>query len=263
MADTKLPISGNIRLLWALPNAFADYKSPTTAELNAALDIADAVSWNDFDFGIQASTQTADPSLRAKGNVQDRGSAQFGGGISFYFPGRRNDDSNLYSLVEEAIHGQRIVGYIIMSWDGDIGAVTPTYPGGATFQFADGDWGHVFKVMTDGEARAITGEEAFRYTQTFLSQGDFQAFFVAHTGPVVVEITPATATVSAATPHALLTATVQGRNFTRGVRWSSSNPAAVVVSANGVATRVGAGEAVITALHEPSGATDTATITAS
>lgn len=261
--DTKLPISGNIRLLWALPNAFANYRSATTAELNAALDLADSTSWNDFDFGMQASAQNSDPAISAKGNVQDRGAASYGGNLSFYFPRRFDDNSNQHSLVYDALGKPRTVGYIIASYDGEVGNVTPTYTGGATTAFQDGDFYHIFRVQTDGYAQSITGEEAFRYTVSFLSQGTFEAFGIAHTGAVTVDVTPATATVSDVAPHALLRASVLGREFTRGVRWSSSAPEVATVSPNGVVTRVSAGSATITATHEASGATDTSVITSS
>ena len=57
MADTKYPISGSIRIWWAPLNGLANEKAPLEAELAAALDISDAVSWNDKDFGVQASNK--------------------------------------------------------------------------------------------------------------------------------------------------------------------------------------------------------------
>jgi len=54
MTDVKVPASGNIRVWWALENAFADYKNPTAAEINASVDLSEAVSWNDFDFNLES-----------------------------------------------------------------------------------------------------------------------------------------------------------------------------------------------------------------
>ena len=63
MTDVRVPASGNIRVWWALPNAFSSWKSPTAVEINASLDISDSISWNDFNFALQASNTTDDPQL--------------------------------------------------------------------------------------------------------------------------------------------------------------------------------------------------------
>ena len=94
MTDIKVPSSGNIRVWWALENAFSNWQAPTQTELRACLDISDSISWNDFDFGLQASNTIDDPAITAIGKVSDRGAAQFGGGLSFYYPGAFGDASN-------------------------------------------------------------------------------------------------------------------------------------------------------------------------
>jgi hypothetical protein len=81
MTDIKVPASGNIRVWWALENAFNNFEAPTAAEINeGCLDISDSISWNDFDFALQASNTIDDPAITAIGKVSDRGAAQFGGG---------------------------------------------------------------------------------------------------------------------------------------------------------------------------------------
>lgn len=261
MVDIRLPSSGSIRVRWALPNAFATPKSPTVTEANAALDIADAISWNDFDFGLDSSNTTDDPAITSKSNVQDRGAAQFGGGISFYYPRAFNDPTNIYSLTYDALKAPRTVGYLLISIDGDLSEspTVPTYAGGATRNFAAGDFVHVFKVMTAGYAESITGEEAYRYTITFLSQGTFAAYSVIRATVATVVVTPATLTlaINAVSP---LEATVLGRRYTRGLRWSSSNSNFVTVSQNGVIKRIAAGSATITATFVNTGATATSVI---
>ena len=98
MTDVRLPSSGNIQVRWHAINAFADPAKPTPTEVNAGLVITDAISWNDFDFGVSASNTNNDPSLAAKSNTSDRGAAQYGGGISLYLPPADADSSNLYKL---------------------------------------------------------------------------------------------------------------------------------------------------------------------
>lgn len=249
MTDIKVPASGNIRVWWALPNAFSNWEAPTAAEINACLDVSDSISWNDLDFGLQASNTIDDPAITAVGKVADRGAAQFGGGISFYYPGAFDDNSNDYSLTYDALDAPRTMGYIVMRIDGEQTAAAA----------ATGELVHVFKVMTDGYAESIVGEEAFRYTITFLPQGDLAVRAVVGGGTVVTPTTLAVA-VGASEP---LTATVGGRNYTNGVKWSTSDASKATVSSAGVVTGIAAGAATITATYEATGGTDTTAVTVS
>lgn len=250
MTDVKVPSSGNIRVWWALPNAFANFAAPTAAEINACLDVSDSISWNDFDFGLQASNTIDDPAITAIGKVSDRGAEQFGGGVSFYYPGAFGDASNDYSNTYDAMDQPRTPGYLVIRVDGD-NANSPAA--------ANGDLVSVYKVMTDGYAETITGEEAFRYTITFLPQGDLAVrTVVGGTTPV----TPSTLAVAVGASERL-TATVGGRNYTNGVKWSSSDPSKASVSSAGVVTGVAAGSATITATYEATGNTDTTAVTVS
>lgn len=249
MTDIKVPASGNIRVWWALENAFSNWEAPTATEINACLDISDSISWNDFDFGLQASNTIDDPAITAIGKVSDRGAAQFGGGLSFYYPGAFGDASNDYSLTYDALDQPRTRGFLVIRIDGTESAATA----------ATGDLVHVFRVMTDGYAESITGEEAFRYTITFLSQGDLAVRTVVGGGAVV---TPSTLAVAAGA-SAALTATVGGRKYTNGVKWTTSDATKATVSAAGIVTGVAAGSATITATYEATGGTDTTAVTVS
>ena len=100
--DQRYPISGSIRIWFLTSNGVANPEAPTLAELNAGLDISDAISWNDKDFGVQASNTTNDPAITAKGNVTDRGAAQYGGGLSLYYPFDRSDATSIYVKAENA-----------------------------------------------------------------------------------------------------------------------------------------------------------------
>lgn len=249
MTDIKVPASGNIRVWWALENAFSNWQAPTQTELRACLDISDSISWNDFDFGLQASNTIDDPAITAIGKVSDRGAAQFGGGLSFYYPGAFGDASNDYSLTYDALDQPRTRGFLVIRIDGEESSALAN----------TGDLVHVFRVMTDGYAESITGEEAFRYTISFLSQGDLAVRTVLGGGTVV---TPATLTVATGA-KSRLSATVGGRVYTNGVKWTTSNPAKATVSSAGVVTGVAAGSATITATYEATGGTDTTAVTVS
>lgn len=253
MTDVKVPSSGNIRVWWALENAFANYEAPTAAELNACLDISDAISWNDFDFNLSASNEIDDPAITTVGKRIDRGYANFGGAISMYYPRNFDDATSTYSLAYDALDQPRTKGFLVIRIDGLE----------STDQAAAGDMVHVFRVMTDGYAESIVGEEAFRYTITFLPQGDYCVRgVVAGVSAAAVVVTPATLASNAGDVDRLQ-ATVGGRRYTNGVMWTSSDPTVATVSAAGVVTSVAAGTATITATYDKNGQTDTCAVTVS
>lgn len=257
MTDVRLPASGNIQVRWHAGNAFANPEKPTPAEINGGLNITDSISWNDFDFGISASNTTNDPSLRAKSNVSDRGAAQYGGGLSIYLPADFEDMSNGHAVTYAALSQPRTNGWISIQVDGELSETdTATYPGGLTQTAQDGDLVDLFRVMTAGYAHSITGEDAFRETISFLPQGEMYPNAIVATA-LTVAVTPATATLADG-EHTALEATVNDRDYTRGVRWSSSDSTLVSVSQNGILTRHAAGEATITATY--AGASDSAVI---
>jgi uncharacterized protein YjdB len=252
MTDIKVPSSGNIRVWWGLANAFANYEVPTVVEINACLDVSESISWNDLGFGLQASNTTDDPPITAIGKVADRGASQFSGAISFYYPGAFGDSGNDFSVTYDALDQPRTLGYLIMRVDGEQSTVLAEAA----------DLVQVFKVMTDGYAESITGEEAFRYTVSFLSQGDLAVRAIAKGAGAVTVVTASTAAVAIGAA-VRITATVDGRNYTNGVAWSSSNTALATVSTAGVVKGIAAGSPTITATYVASGATDTTAVTVS
>jgi hypothetical protein len=251
MTDVRVPASGNIRVWWALENAFANYQAPTAAEINASLDVSDAISWNDFDFNLEASNELDDPAITAIGKVIGRGFTNFGGSLSFYYPRDFDDASSVYSLAYDALDAPRTKGYLVIRIDGEESSPLA----------ANGDLVHVFKVMTDGYAESITGEEAFRYTVTMLPQGDFAVRTVVGSSltPVVLPSTLA----SSVGDVDKLSATVGGRTYTYGIQWTSSNPAVATVSTAGIVTSVAAGSATITGTWDNNGNSDTCVVTVS
>lgn len=258
MPDTKYPASGNIRVWWLPLNGLANWKAPTAAEINAGLDISDAISWNDKDFGIQASNTTNDPAITAKGTVQSRGASQYGGSLSFYHPEVANDNSNLYSLVWDALRLPDTQGFLIVRVDGLellTTAGTTAQPGTIA---ASGDLVNVYRVATAGYADVITGEESFRYTVSFLPRGAVQTNAV-----VRANATPAAPTVAGASSGVVgakipLTASLVGREYTRGVRWTTTTPNFVSIGRNGIATLKAAGTASIVATDPATGTASTA-----
>lgn len=247
----KLPANGHITVMWALPNTFSNFKAPTTAELNSALGLSKSISWNDYDFGMQASNTQNDPSLADMGNVIDRGAAQFGGSISFYYPRDFDDNTSEYSLVYDAFDTPRTRGFMVVRVDGAKETTT---------DFVDGDYVCVMEVMTDAATNVITGEEAFRYTVNFLQQGSLSRYTVASTGGVTIEVSPSTLSTSAG-DFDRISAVAEGREYTNGVKWSSSDTDVARVSEAGVVSSISAGEATITGTFEGDGANDTCVVT--
>jgi hypothetical protein len=259
MADVKLPASGNIRVWFGLENSLSNYLAPTATEINAMLDISDAISWNDFDFGLQASNTIDDPAITALGKVSDLGAAQFGGGMSFYYPKSFTDTANKLQVVYDALDQPRTKGYIVIKLDGTLSTSTP---GTAVA----GDVVHVFKVMTDGYAESITGEEAFRYTITFLPQGNLAARAVVKSASAIVTAVWQQGVV--ASTKALTNSTktkfdakVDGRWMSNNVTWTISDTTKATVSNTGVVTTKAAGSATLTATYAGGGTAGTCTLT--
>lgn len=250
---TKLTSRGHVTVLWAPTNAFAVPEAPTTTELNALLNMSKSISWNDWGFGIQASNTNEDPSLADVGQVETRGASNYGGEISFYYPSEFDDNSNNHSLTFDAVGTPRTEGYIVVRIDGDKKTTTA---------FADGDYLHVAKVRTAGYGDSITGEEAFRYTVNFLKNGFLAVNTIARTSTVTVEASVSTVTGSVG-KVGRITATANGRPFTGGLKWTSSDPSKVAVDNNGVYQFKAAGSATITCTFEATGASDTVTCTVS
>jgi len=249
MTDVKITASGNIRVWWGTTSAFADYENPTAAEINACLDISDAVSWNDFDFNLEASNQLEDPAITSDGKIFDRGFANWGGSMSFYYPESFDDSTSTYSQVYDTLDAPRTTGYVVMRIDGEESSTSAQ----------NGDFVHVLKVITDGYAESVTGEEAFRYTVNMLPQGDYAVRTVVGGGTPVV--TPATLASSAGDKDELAV-TWGGRNYTNGVTYTTSDSAVATVSKAGVITSVAAGSATITATS-PDNNTATCAVTVS
>lgn len=249
MANTKITADGYAITAWfGLPNFAANPAKPTVAELNAATNITTSIAWENFSFGSQASNQSSDPSLGDVGNTQQRGFAQFGGSVSFFYPFDYTDTSNPLLTTFNLLDNPRTVGYLIFRVDG---LKTTTGAPDKNKAAIAGDFISVYKVMTDGWNDVNTGENAFKYTITFQPQGDLWINATVNT------------TVTLATPVAIGTTayTVGGKtplgtyftgrqlalaaglwNGTPGwFNWSSSNPAVATVDKNGVVRGVAAG----------------------
>lgn len=250
---TPNPSNPNVTVYWYPSNGFANFASPTVTELNAGLNLSKATAWNNYSFKVSPSTTTNDPSLADIANVTDRGAVQYGGNMSFYYPGPGTISTDSYQMVYAALSQPRTVGYLVTRIDG----AKPT-----TQAFAAGDMICVFLVETDAQTNNIVGESAFMYTVGFLNQGIAAINTLARATTATVVVTPATVSLaSASNAKQRLDATVIAREYTNGVVWSTSDATKATVSTAGVVTAKSAGTATITATYAATATTATCVVT--
>lgn len=231
---------------------------PTETELvyggsRAVLNASPAISWNDFDYGIQESERTSDPSLADDSTFEDFGQQNYGGGISFFYPKFYNDASSDLSNVYDVTEHEWTLMDVIERIDG----AKPN-----TTAIETGDFVHVARTITDGEANTLTGADALRRTIQFLSQGSIAVYTVV--GPHVL-----TAVVPATTPwvagnKARLRVTISDRDVTNmdTISFQTSDPTVVVISSDGTYEVVGsaADTADITITDEGAGTSTTVAV---
>lgn len=247
----KTPAEQRVTVWIGPKGSIANFGAPTAAEINAMHMSSPSISWNDFDFGLQASETLNDPSLADISNYTDFGAANYGGSISFYYPKNYNDASNPHSVVYDMTEEPGTELEVVLRIDGDVKTSGPA---------VDGDLVSVYSVMTDSETNSLSGEDAIRRTVGLLQQGEF-AYRVpvgAHT--LTVEPTAPTVAVGASVP---LVVKVQDRVFTHACSFLSADPATATVSEAGVVTGVSAGTATITVEDEDAGTSETVSVTVS
>lgn len=255
MTNTKFITQGNITAWWGTTASFANPAKPTVAELNALLNVTQAIAYDSYGFGVQASNTNTDPSFADTGNVQVRGFANYGGDISFYYPAKFDDATDNTFLAWDALDQRLTTGYLVIRIDG-----VKTNPIAVA-----GDFVNVFKVQTDGYKDVNTGEVYFKSTITFKPQGEMYINApVDTTAPVpVLTVGPGTATISLAAEKRRNTIAYRtGRQLSSNgtpsfFTYSSSDPTKATVDTNGVITGVAIGTANITAVDKVTGATST------
>ena len=269
MANTKLNADGyGISVWWALPNAFANVKAPTVIELNACRNITTSMAWDQFSFGNQASAQNADPSFADIANTQTRGFAAFGGSISFFYPYNYTDATNDLVTTFAAIANPLTLGYVLVRVDGQkttAGVVDNTKPA------VEGDFVEIYKVLSDGYADNVVGQNSFKYSIKFQPQGELYTNAMVSASLMVVS-TPApigaTNYVSASKGKTPLGSFVGARQLSLSAGfwngypgrflWASSSPLVATVDANGVVTAQSVGSTNITATDKNTGVVSTA-----
>lgn len=256
----KMPSDKRVGL-WLGPSGTAtgiqNAAVPTAAEINntggtsAMLNVVRAVSWSDTDFAITEAETSSDPSLADESTYEDLGPAQYGGGISFFYPGKYDDPtntlSNAYDLTDLPWEEIDIVQRI----DGD--KINPTAPA------ANGDFVHVFRTWIDGESNVLEADTAYRRTVGFKQAGEasFYTIVGAHT---ITAIAPSAWTAGS---KGRLRASVQSRDYTNALTFTSSDASVVEIYPGGFykVTGVATDTATITIEDEAAGTSTTVNVT--
>lgn len=231
---------------------------PTVAEISNTgntskmLNWSPSISWNDTSFGPQESETLNDPSFADESTYEDFGAKNYGGEISTYYPKDYDDNSNNHSLVYDQSDTPRTALDFVMRVDG---AKKTTQP------IANGDFVHVFRVLTDAETNALVQPDAYRRTVGLLSQGE--AAFHTIVGPHTLTAVPAPTTPWKAGSVGRLRVTVQGRDYTNALSFVSSNSSVVEIQPGGFYKVNGASAttATITITDDEAGTTATQTVT--
>jgi hypothetical protein len=235
-----------------------DINVPLAVELNntggtsGVQPASQSISWNDYDFGTQASEVLNEPSLADAASFEEFGQSNYGGGISFYYPEEYDDNSNLHSVIYDLtdLPGER--QDIAVRVDGE----TKT-----DVAFVDGDFVHTYRVQGEAEQNPFTPGESKRRTVSFLPKSAFAHYTLvgAHT---------ITAIPNAVTPWKTgtknrLRASVQGRDYTNALSFTTSNAAVVDIYDGGFYRVVGAAAstATITITDERAGTSTTVAVT--
>lgn len=231
----KTPSDQNISVWIGPANAIADFGAPTAAEINAMENISAALSWQDWDFGVQASETTNEPSFADPANFTDFGASQYGGSMSMFYPKNYDDPTNALSRAYDLTDQPWELLAVVIRIDGEKRNSTAAQ---------DGDYVHAFLTMTDGEVNSLTGAEALRRTITLLQQSVFAIYtIVGSAGVAPVATPPASLAIG---ESVRVPATVLGREFTNALEYRSEDPEVAVVGRGGIVTGVGDGTTDIT-----------------
>lgn len=249
MPATKINANKNTRLDLAPKASVADVLKPILSELNAALNVSEAVKWDGYDFNIESSEQDEDRALTDAAGAATRGYENFGGGVSFFMP-QPTDTSSIYRQARNRVATPKteLVAY---QRDG--------YPASAAW--APGQVFNAYHIITDANAHE-RGDKNRYYTIDFKPKGYVGVNRIVPTAvATVVAVTGGAAVVAGASIQ--LKAVYEGNDITVGAEWKSSDETKAVVTKHGIVIGIAAGTANITATYPGSAAGPTKAITVS
>ena len=250
MADQKVTANGNVQI-WLVPSTgIVDYKSPTAAEINAGVNVSNAIAWEGTTIPTATESDDVDDrSLLDKGNATTRGAAQFEAALNFFTPSNHLDLTDLYAQVYDLLRIPRVPLYAVVR--------VLQAPEGVATPVSAGQWISVYRFLTDSWIDDISEDDSYKYAVGFLTQGELAVYTQVKNATPVTVVNASGSGSLGVDDHAVLRATLGGKRATQVVTWVSSDPAVASVSPNGVVTGVSTGTASITANHPAASAAST------
>lgn len=232
-----------------------DVYNPLADELNntggtsGMLNGTEAVSWNDWGFGTQASETLNEPSMADASTSEEFGQSNYGGTASYYFPKVYHDTGNLASNVYDLVAAPGSRQDKALRIDGEVSSSAPA---------TDGDLVSVYRVQSEADARPFTPGESKRYTKSFLQKSEFSHLVVV--GDKTITPLPSATEDVTAGASGRFRASQQGRDVTNYLEVSSDNPDVITVQKGGVYTVTGAAAETANVTFTDPGTGDTAVI---
>lgn len=243
---TKLPVDKRTTVFLGPSGGttlgITEIAEPTADELNNAAGsgiqpASQSISWNDWGFGTEASEVLNEPSLADAASFEEFGQNNYGGDVSYYYPEKYDDNSNLHSIIYDLTDLPGELNDIATRIDGDLETTDPA---------ADGDFVSAYRVQGVAEANPFTPGESKRRTVTYWNKSDFSHFTVV--GPHTITPIPPATTPWAVGKKGRIRASQGGRDTTNRLSFTTSDAEVIVVHPGGFyeITGVAAGTADVT-----------------
>ena len=246
--------------VWIGPTSGAtgitEIAAPEAGELNNTggasmmLPAHQSISWNDFDFGTQASETNNEPSLADIANYEEFGASNFGGSMSFYYPAEYDDNSNMHSQIYDLTDQPGVLLDVAVRIDGDVQTSEPA---------EDGDFVSAYRVSGESETNPFTPGESKRRTVGFTKRGEFAPLTVVGDHEITI-LAPGSFGPS---DKGRIRATQQGRDVTNRLTWTTTNGDVINVYPGGFFEVTGEGTATVTATDPGTGDSETAQVSVS
>jgi hypothetical protein len=251
----KITSNEYVKIAWVLDANMtpAQAAAPTVAILTAGttVDLSPAISWQDFALGATDSDDVEDRGITDPGNAVTRGFANFEGTLSFFRDKSPNDSTSDFVKAWQTFKVPRTYGYLVMrvaekKWDA---------------AWAAGDRVSVFRFVADAVVDDTEGDDAVKFTVTFLPQGLLYPYTMVSGAGVITGVpTTNTLTIGTTKPLAPILST---KSIRATATYTSSDTTKVKVTPNGFITGVAAGTSTITVSHPAATAPITQTVTVS
>lgn len=246
---TRQVSNGNVTVWWV--TSIADPTQPTAAEINAGVNLSEAISWNNFELGSSGSSDVDDRAITDVGNAISRGFPDFSATLDFFRDSNPADSGSIYNTAFTLFKQPGLNGYLVVRY----GQALPSANAAAA------EYVSVYKFITDVVSDDTEGEDSVKFEVTFLPQGTIVEHTLVKTAAPVISL-PATMTLAVGDLDRIVS-TVSGANVTASADYSSSDTTKATVSSTGIVTAIAAGAATITVSHPGANASDTVAVTVS